>query len=241
MQRIPSRLAAVGAGLILALVLSQCGGGSDDEPAAPTPPAAEQQAASQAQASWTEGGAGRPATETSAPIAVDTSLIVPVNQGVVDQIGELIDVPNAPGENDREEIRALAGPPDVFVVSYEVVGGEDERTGGTVVRYETWVYLDFLTAFEFADGQLINNLPVEDVAGPSLLPGQYDPDLFTRAMTWDDVRILLADPDAAASTSLPKELTAEFGGELTVYAAEQLLVVFDEAGLVYAETFPLEP
>lgn len=139
-------------------------------------------------------------------------------------------LPKAEGENDRDQIRDMLGPPDAFTVSWESVGEEPEP-----VRYETWFYYELLTAYEFADGALIANLPVDDEEAVLLLPLQYDPAKFERGLTWQAVSTMLADPASAARTDAPEEL----GAALTGYAAEQLLVVFDDEGLVYAETIPL--
>jgi hypothetical protein len=163
---------------------------------------------------------------------------IEIDDGFVATLDTLVDVPSVPGAvDDRAEVRGLLGSPDAFMVTYEVVGGVDENDG-EVVRYETWVYYDLQTAFEFADGALLSHLPVDDVQNLAILPLQYDPADFTRDVTWNDVSAMLAEPAAAASTTLSEE---EFGAFLQVYAGEQLVVGFDDEGLlVYAETFPLE-
>lgn len=162
---------------------------------------------------------------------------VVIDPSFVATLDDLVDVPSIPGAvDDRAEVRGLLGAPHAFSVSYEVVGGADENDGD-VVRYETWVYYDMQTAFEFADGKLLSHLPADDVSNLAILPMQYDPASFTRDLTWDDVSVMLAEPGAAAETTLSEE---EFGVFVQVYAGEQLLVAFDDDGLlVYAETYPL--
>ena len=103
------------------------------------------------------------------------------------------------------------------------------------MRYETWFYYEILSAFEFADGKLISNLPIDEVTGPTLLPRRYDPAAFKRSMRWDDTKPLLHDP----STFEPRPLPKEFDVPLVFYAGEQLLLGFDDEGLVYVETIPL--
>jgi hypothetical protein len=85
---------------------------------------------------------------------------------------------------------------------------------------------------------LLSHLPIDDVANLAILPLQYDPEQFTRQTTWAEVSSMLVEPQNAAETTIPEE---EFGVFVQAYAAEQLLVAFDNEGLlVYAETFPLE-
>ena len=163
---------------------------------------------------------------------------IEIDPELVATLDSLIEIPSVPGaQDDREEVRVLLDLPDAFMVTYEIVGGEDEDDGD-IVRYETWVYYDLLTAFEFADRMLISHLPIDDVQTFAVLPRQYDPEDFTRDLTWDIVSSMLVDPAAAVSTTLSEE---EFGAFLQVYAGEQLMVGFDDDGLlVYAETFLLE-
>lgn len=189
-------------------------------------------------------GPGTPSDGTATPAAtvrVDPALVIEHDPALLDEIATAVGaLPEGSGDTDRDQIESLVGVPDAFVVSYEVVGGEDETTG-EVVRYETWVFFALRTAFEFADGTLVANLPVADLGGPALLPTFYEPSQFQRETTWADVEALIADPDAVATTVVPPELLEGTGSELTAYASDQLLVVFDQDGLVYAETIPLAP
>lgn len=154
-----------------------------------------------------------------------------IDDAVVADLDErFASLPVPTGETDRDQIREMLGPPDAFELSWESVGEDPEA-----IRYETWFYYELLTAYEFADGALIANLPIDDDDAVLLLPLQYDPANFERSLTWEKVSTMLADPASAAKTSVPEEL----GAALTGYAAEQLLVVFDDEGLVYAETIPL--
>lgn len=128
-----------------------------------------------------------------------------------------------------DQLLAGLGRPDAFVVAFEA--GAD----GASVRRETWSYLELEAAVELVDGRLLDVRPLDPLAGVAIVPVWYDPLAFQPDTTLDDVRAMLADPDAMASTEVP----AELGAGLTVYAADQLLVAFDAGGLVYAETVPL--
>jgi hypothetical protein len=146
---------------------------------------------------------------------------------VVSAMRELLaELPAAEGATEREQIRSMLGMPDAFVVSYE-----------RAIRYETWHYYAAASSFEFSNGRLVTNLPLDEVKGPSLLPRQYDPAGFQRGMPIDQVKAMLADPQAAVTSDMPSEL----GVPLTTLTGEQLLAVFDSKGLVYAETVPLQP
>ena len=132
-------------------------------------------------------------------------------------------------ENDRAEFEETLGPPDAFTVRYE--HGID---GSTIVRYETWVYFDLLTAYEFVDGALTTYYPVTD-PGIGAIGVPYHPLDFDRATKWTDVQGLLASPDDAT----PFEIPIEAGFVGTAYSAPQLLVMFDEQGLTHVEALPV--
>ena len=141
-------------------------------------------------------------------------------------IGE-VRLPTA--ENDRAEIEHVLGPPDAFSVHYEP--GID---GATLVRFESWIYFDLLTSYEFADGALTSYHPVTD-PGLGAIPVPYLPLDFDRTTTWQWVRTMLANPDEA----VPFEIPVELGFTGTAYSAPQLLVMFDETGLLHVEAFPV--
>jgi hypothetical protein len=125
---------------------------------------------------------------------------------------------------------ASLGRPDAFVVAFE------EAPGGGFQRRETWSYLELETAIELVDGQLLGVEPLDPLTGAVIAPTWFDPMAFRPETTVDDVRAMLVDPAALVSTEAPPELGA---ATLTVYAGDQLLVAFDESGLVYVETVPL--
>ena len=141
-------------------------------------------------------------------------------------------LPEPIGDNDRDQIRSMIGLPDAFTISFERSGEEGD---GSLVRYETWYYYELLTVYEFADGALISNLPMDSVDGVVFLPKKYDPADFERTTTWDEIVPMVSDPDSFVA----RGLEAEYAVPLVFSAGEQLLVVFDDEGLFYVETVPL--
>lgn len=142
-------------------------------------------------------------------------------------------IPAPAGETDREQVKSLLGNPGAFEVSFELAdGGRGER----MIRYETWFYFELGSAFEFADGDVIGNMPVDDVRPLAILPRQYAPEMFRREMTVDDIKRLVAAPDALVRIDAP----AELGVNVVAYYGEQLMAVFDEAGLALVQTLPLD-
>jgi hypothetical protein len=136
----------------------------------------------------------------------------------------------APAAGDlRSQLVAELGRPDAFMISFE------SDAQGHAVRRETWSYLEQEAAVELVDGELLDVVPLDPLEGPALAATWYDPLAFTPETTVDDVRSMLADPTALVSSNAP----AELGAALTAYAGDQLIVVFDAEGLVYAETIPL--
>lgn len=158
---------------------------------------------------------------------------VEIDEALVGQLEEAIaDLPEPIGENDRDQVRSMIGLPDAFTISIERSGEEGD---GPIVRYETWFYYELVTAYEFADGALISNMPIEPVEGLIFLPKKYDPADFERTTTWDEIAPMLSEPDSFEA----RELEAEYEVPIVYYAGEQLLVAFDDEGLVYVETVPL--
>jgi len=177
------------------------------------------------------GGEGGGAV-TGRPI-VFPDIEVEIDEAVVAQMEDaLAALPEPIGDNDRDQIRSMIGLPDAFTISFERSGEDGD---GPLVRYETWYYYELLTAYEFADGALISNLPMDPVDRVVFLPKKYDPADFERTTTWDEIAPMLSDPDSFVA----RELEAEYEVPLVFYAGEQLLVAFDDEGLFYVETVPL--
>lgn len=158
---------------------------------------------------------------------------VEIDEALVAQLEEVVDaLPEPLGDNDRDQIRSMIGLPDTFTISFERSGEEGD---GPLVRYETWYYYELVTAFEFADGTLVSNLPIEAVEGMIFLPRKYDPATFEQSTTWDEITSMLSDPESFVE----RELEPEYELPVVYYAGEQLLVAFDDEGLFYVETVPL--
>lgn len=165
--------------------------------------------------------------------ALTFARVGPVDRQLVESINRTFAGVAAPaGATDRDQVRSLMGLPDAFVLSFERSGKNGD---GPTIRYETWFYYEILSALEFADGELISNLPIDEVTAPTILPRGYDPSAFKRSMRWDDAKPLVYDAAAFSPRSLPRE----FDVPITFYAGSQLLLGFDDEGLVYAETIPL--
>jgi hypothetical protein len=151
--------------------------------------------------------------------------VVAALQSAVDAFGEL------EGEADIAQVRSAMGPPDAFTIAHEVADD------GTATRREEWFYYELRTVFEFADGRLVSNLPVESSYGDFyLLANHYDPADFEMGATWEAVQAVLHDPSAFAEF----ELEPEYEIEATYYAGDQLILAFDDTGaLFYVEGVPL--
>ena len=151
---------------------------------------------------------------------------------VVASLAEAVsDLPPTSGDSDIEQIRSLLGPPDAFALMLE------PQEGGAPLRREEWYYYEIDSVFEFADGKLVANLPLDENQGLLVVPLQYDPADFQLGTTWQDVASTLDDPDELQSY----ELEEEFELPVTYYVGVQLLLAFDNEGLLfYMETLPLE-
>jgi len=171
-------------------------------------------------------GGDQASLEFREPGAIDPARVAEL-QKIADTL------PQAKGSTDRDQVESLMGPPDAFSISFDQAEG---GSSATIVRYETWFYFDIQTAFEFVDGDLLSNMPVDDVAPLAILPRQYSPGQFKREMTWEDIKKLVTEPDAFSRADLPDA----YGEKAWAYYGEQLMVAFDEEGLSLVETYPLE-
>lgn len=129
----------------------------------------------------------------------------------------------------RVELRAQIGSPDAFIVTADEIDGE-------LVRFESWIYYESETQFDFADGEVLWSVALDPLPDGSLLPLQYDPDMFELLASADDVRALL--PDVELTEVGIKEKAIPKGIFL---AGEQLLLGFVDDKLIYAESMALVP
>jgi hypothetical protein len=164
-------------------------------------------------------------SETAADDAEVEPGVVAALQSAVDALGDV------EGETDIEQVRSAMGPPDAFTIAHEVADD------GTATRREEWYYYDLRTVFEFVDGRLVSNLPVESSYGDFyLLANHYDPADFEMGATWEAVQPVLHDPSVFAEF----ELEPEYEIEATFFAGDQLILAFDDTGvLFYVEAVPL--
>lgn len=140
-------------------------------------------------------------------------------------------LPATTGVSDADKTHSLLGAPDVFELWFEVADD------GTVVRTETWYYLDLEVSYEFRDGALLFTIPMDEVPGLVLPALQYDPLTFDATTSLEDVRGMLDDRDALT----PEEIREEYELDVTVWAGEQLIAAFDANGeLLYVETVAIE-
>ena len=173
-----------------------------------------------------------------APLMAATEPAVPLpdaNPSVVEFLEPLLaDVRLPYAETAAAQLRLTLGPPDLFRISYEASGDEADALPD---RFETWVYYDILTAFEFRNGELIADGPVEELAGTAIFPFGFDPTAFVLDTSWAEIETLLPEGAEVTTTDIP----AEAGTEGRIYATEHLLVIITEVGLIYAESLPLVP
>ena len=151
----------------------------------------------------------------------------------VQVVEELSSIELLPATADLEQIRAVLGPPDAFNLTFE---DDPAGNGAPPLRVETWTFFALDTAFVFQNGELRNSYPVEPLPDLAILPRQYDPGGFRRDMALSEAAELIGDPEAALISEFSED---EMGAELKVYASEQILLMFDAAGLIAVETFPL--
>lgn len=137
-----------------------------------------------------------------------------------------------PTVDERPDILARFGPPDEFEISIvQVEGGQ--------VRMEAWRYYGFGTRVDFVDGEIIWTIDLEPGPAESLFPAWYDPTIFETGMTIDDARQVLVATSPAAF--VPEEIDLSDGGEDlaggVMLIGDQIMLVFDQGVLAYAETF----
>lgn len=141
-------------------------------------------------------------------------------------------LPGLEGATDLDQLRSLLGPPDAFTIFL------DQYDDGSTARREEWFYYEFYSLYEFVDGRLVANLPLDDPAEWHVLPRQYDPAMFELGETWVQVAERIPDPGSLTRF----ELEPEYELPASYYVGNQLVLLFDEGGgLLYVEAVPLEP
>lgn len=228
------RCATCGVGLRPgAAFCDSCGEAVRHQP--PPPPSAN----SRARLAWSAGGAllglavvaaglfwlsGSEADDPALPTA-DAASVARV-QSTLDSL------PALEGATDLEQLRSLLGPPDAFTIF------GDQSPDGSTARREEWFYYELYSVYEFVDGRLVANLPLDDPSDWHIFPRQYDPAMFQLGETWAQVAERIPQPGSLTRF----ELEPEYDLQASYYVGNQLLLLFDEAGgLLYVEAIPLEP
>ncbi|MBM3120577.1 MAG: FHA domain-containing protein [Chloroflexi bacterium] len=137
-----------------------------------------------------------------------------------------------PTVDERPEILTNFGPPDEFEISIvQVEGGQ--------VRREAWRYFGFGTRIDFVDGEIIWTIDLEPESALVVFPAWYDPTALETGMTIDEARQALIE--ASPADFVPEEIDLAEGGEDLaggrMLVGDQIMLVFDQGVLAYAETF----
>jgi hypothetical protein len=137
-----------------------------------------------------------------------------------------------PTIDQRPEILANFGPPDEFEISIvQVEGGQ--------VRREAWRYYGYGTRIDFVDGEIVWTIDLEPGSTQALFPAWYDPTTFETGMAIDEARQALIE--ASPAGFVPEEIDLAEGGEDLaggrMLVGDQIMLVFDQGVLAYAETF----
>jgi hypothetical protein len=131
--------------------------------------------------------------------------------------------------DERTDTLELLGAPDAFTLQWQELQGQ-------IVRWEEWSYFDFESRFDFVDGVLLWTLDIEPAPSGSLYAHRFNPLEFEAGMTMAEVQSML--PDIQVTVITLEEVDIPFG---VLFAGDQILLGFDEEGLVYVQTFILEP
>ena len=147
-------------------------------------------------------------------------------QAIVDRL------PAVAGDDDIAQLRSLLGSPDAFTIAFEAADD------GTASRREQWFYYDLSTMFEFVDGDLSWDLPLDAEVDVLVHADRYDPAAFLPDSTWESLAPVVGDPETFEAV----ELDPEYEVTATIYVGDFLLLAFDEGGLLfYVESSPLTP
>jgi hypothetical protein len=130
--------------------------------------------------------------------------------------------------DERPNVIARFGKPDSFCVTFE------ENVDGSISRYDEWTYINQQTIFHFIDGVFMGSDTMDYSAGLIAAPYWYDSFQFTEKTSIDDVRKMFGND------LREMELPSEFGGDLKLFAGDQILVGFANGNLEYVETFAVE-
>lgn len=140
------------------------------------------------------------------------------------RVEEIFEIP----VDERPNVVARLGKPDSFFITLE------ERADGSISRYEEWTYINQQTIFYFIDGVFMGSDTMDYSTGLIAAPYWYDPFQFTEITSIDDIRKIVGNDLSEM------ESPSEFGGDMILYAGDQILVGFANGNLEYVETFAVE-
>jgi hypothetical protein len=149
---------------------------------------------------------------------------------IMQELGISIDeVMEDPEVDERPETLELLGAPDAFTLQWQELQGQ-------IVRWEEWSYFDFESRFDFVDGVLLWVLDIEPASSGSIFAHTFNPLDFEFGMTLAEVQGVLP---YMTMTEFDLDEVDIPGGEVVV--GDQIILGFDDDGLVYVQTFILEP
>jgi hypothetical protein len=169
---------------------------------------------------------GESGSEPSPPSEPPAALSDDNPQAALDRL------PDPPGDDDAEQIRSLLGLPDAFTIAFE------PQADGSSSRREQWFYYDLSAVFEFVDGTILWNLPLDSETTFMPNASRYDPAVFQETSRRASIALALPSPFSFE----PIPLDDQYGVPVTICVGDQLVLAFDEWGtLFYVETVPLIP
>ncbi len=133
---------------------------------------------------------------------------------------------------DQNELIQNLGYPDSFILLFYDEPGPDGES--IPIRNEMWTYYSRGEEYSFINGVAVGMETFETEAG-SLVPAEYRPEQFVRAMTLDD---LLAAAGAEEHLEIPMEKEVVEDGVL--YFTAQLTFGLKDGLLRYLETIAIE-
>ena len=139
-------------------------------------------------------------------------------------------------QDERSELLARLGRPDVFTIS-------DQEVEGGRVRYEAWQYDQFGLQVDLVDGAILWTMDIDPGPAGSIYPAWYGPLDFELGSSPDTVMKLAAELSPGGQPPTLIDL-AEGGDELSgvlMLAGDQILFGFQDGRLVYVETVALTP
>lgn len=137
---------------------------------------------------------------------------------------------------DQKGVVEKFGPPDSFKL---IINKKLVNQVMKVVRIETWNYYKLKTRIAFIDGNLEADAEIEDVPDWTLLPVIYRPEQFANEMSLAEIKNRIIGNRAYENLDIPDDIMP--GAQLNVIGFEQIVLVFDQGKLIYAETTPLFP